>query len=611
VTAQDFAELLSHVKRSGANFSARCPAHDDQHESLSFADGDKGVVLTCHAGCRVEAICGALGIPVAGLFTTSNGHAPSRPKIVATYNYEDEAGRLLYQAVRYDPKDFRQRRPTTTGAWSWTLADTRRVVYRLAKLQGQAEVVIVEGEKDVDRLWGLGLAATTNAMGAGKWQDAYSEQLLRAGIARFIIIPDNDRAGQAHAAEVVRSLQAFIPGGDIRRVHLPGLPPVRDKHGEDISDWLDAGHTFEELRDLIAQTPRLRLEQAPLEKPAAPLASEYLETLADFIAEDDPPTLWIFPELLPSGVIMLIHGEPRARKSLAAVEIALAAATGTAPFGLARFTPVGPVPVLYVQEEDTRALTRPRLRALTQTRGGAPTTLVVSVRRGINLDDPVWIDRLTADVQRLDAKLLVLDAARRLSAKTDEGPAKVRELIAALRSIVTATGVAIAIVHHDVKPPQNGQDQRRRSQRASGGDWFAASECPVHVERVGARESLVYPEDYKYTTDPAPFTFTCEIAGGLVTRLVGADTTTETAERAGIRGKVLDWLRMNGPASKTAMQKAGIARWEILAPVLEALGKEGKVDAGPGRQNGSLRYFVTSPPGSSVGLNADEGSAAL
>src|SRR5262249_47696564 len=147
--------------------------------------------------------------------------------------------------------------------------------------------------------------------------------------------------------------------------------------------------------------------------------------------------------------------------------------------------------------------------------------------------------RLTADCLHLGAKLLVLDAARRLSALTDEGPAKVRELTGVLRRIVTSAGIAIVIVHHDTKPPQSGQDQRRRSQRASGADWFAASECPVHVERLSRGESLVFPEDYKFTDDPAPFTFTLEVTDGLVTRLSGVDTTTEHAERAGLRGRVL------------------------------------------------------------------------
>jgi hypothetical protein len=333
------------------------------------------------------------------------------------------------------------------------------------------------------------------------------------------------------------------------------------------------------------------------------IPTDYLEPLPVFLAEEDPPTAWIFPELLPVGVIMLLHGEPRARKSLAALELALAAATGTAPFGLPRFAPAGPVPVAYIQEEDARALTRPRLRALVDHRGtGCPEQMHVAVRRGIDLDDPAWVDRLITDIQGRGIKLLVLDAARRLSGKTDEGPSRVRELISVLRAIATATGVTIVIVHHDTKPPQNGPDQRRRSQRASGGDWFAACECPVHVERVGTRESLMFPEDYKHAADPAPFTFTCEITDGLITHLVGTDTNTEHAERAGIRGKILDWLTANGPASKTDMKKAGLGRWETLEAALDGLLKEGRIDAGPGRKAGSLRYFVL---GRTVPANGD------
>src|SRR5262249_39625313 len=119
--------------------------------------------------------------------------------------------------------------------------------------------------------------------------------------------------------------------------------------------------------------------------------------------------------------------------------------------------------------------------------------------------------------------------------------------------------------------------------------------CPVYIERINGHESLVFPEDYKFTADPEPFTFTCSVEDGLITRLVGTDTTTEHAERAGIRGKVVDWLRANGPASKTVMEKAGLARWETLVPVLDALLKEGKIDAAPGRQKNSIRYLVPSP----------------
>jgi AAA domain len=338
----------------------------------------------------------------------------------------------------------------------------------------------------------------------------------------------------------------------------------------------------------------------------APDASDYLEPIAVFLDEEDPPLSVVFPDLLPCGVIMLLHGEPRARKSLAGFELALAAATGTAPFGLLRFQPPTPISVLYIQEEDPRSLTRPRLRRIVRDRCPCPPpTLHVAVRRGMDLDDPFWIARIIGDLKRLNIKLLVLDAARRLSVKTDEGPAKVRELIAVLRTIVTTAGVTIIIVHHDIKPAATGQDQRRRGQRASGGDWFAGCECPVHVERVGEHETLVYPQDYKFSADPAPFTFTCELDGPLVKSLRGRDTTTQHAETAGVRGKLLAWIRANGPASKTAMKKAGFG-WETVGATLDGLLRDGLVDATPGRTAGSSLYFAKPDEPSSKSQDGSE-----
>jgi putative DNA primase/helicase len=268
---------------------------------------------------------------------------------------------------------------------------------------------ISEGEKDTDRLVSLGLRATSSPNGAKAWKDEYADQVKAAGVSEMILWPHQDAEGARYTADVAASyLRRKIR---VKVVALPGLP----EHG-DISDWLDLGHPLEELLALVDATPWL------VERPADtdPGDRDYLEPLAAFLAEEDPPLEVIFPTILPRGTLMLLHGDARARKSLAAFEFALSAATGTAPFGLARFRPDTPVPVLYIQEEDSRSLTRPRLRRLVRERCGrnVPDALCVSVRRGVDLDDPVWVARLIADLQRLNIRLLVLDAARRLSIKT-------------------------------------------------------------------------------------------------------------------------------------------------------------------------------------------------
>ncbi len=209
MTAADLSSRLHGVKKRGEWFNAKCPGHNDQRASLGFRDGSRGVIVKCHAGCTVEAIAHALGLNVRDFFhrsrLRSGRSSTTTRRIVATYPYCDEDGHLQYEVVRMDPKDFRQRRPDGKGGWIWKLGTVRRVLYRLPELRGRDTVFLVEGEKDADRLWCLGLSATTNAGGAGKWKATYVEQLQQAGVQQVVIIPDNDRPGQQHAQQVARS----------------------------------------------------------------------------------------------------------------------------------------------------------------------------------------------------------------------------------------------------------------------------------------------------------------------------------------------------------------------------------------------------------------------
>jgi hypothetical protein len=177
--------------------------------------------------------------------------APSEPAgpIIAAYDYCDpDTGAVLYQVTRHEPKTFRQRHRTETGAWEWGLNGTKRILYRLPELRAAdpwAPIFIPEGEKDVDRLRDLGLEATCNSEGAGKWRPEHSEELRGRAI---IALKDNDQAGEKHTADVARDSLGIA--ASVRVLALPGLPP-----GGDVSDWLDAGGTREELLALAAATP--------------------------------------------------------------------------------------------------------------------------------------------------------------------------------------------------------------------------------------------------------------------------------------------------------------------------------------------------------------------
>src|SRR5712692_2441666 len=199
MSAEALLERFQGVRRAGDGWSALCPAHEDRNPSLSIYVREGKILLRCHAGCTTEDVCAALGIEMRELFADSGPAS----RIVATYDYRDEYGALLFQVVRYEPKDFRQRRPDGKGGWAWNLDGIRRVLYCLPEVMAASDVLVVEGEQDVETARGLGLAATCNPGGAGKWRDEYSEALRGKCVA---ILADADHPGRKHARQVAASL---------------------------------------------------------------------------------------------------------------------------------------------------------------------------------------------------------------------------------------------------------------------------------------------------------------------------------------------------------------------------------------------------------------------
>ncbi|WP_339910809.1 phage/plasmid primase, P4 family [Symmachiella dynata] len=244
-------EKLDNVKQTASGWSARCPAHVDETNSLSIDRGDSGRVLVhCFAGCQLNDILEAVGLTQRDLFQDAgrprNGNG-KHGQIVATYDYVDADGDLQYQACRLDPKAFRQRQPNGNGGWKWSMEGVDRIPYRLPQLLASelsATIFIPEGEKDVDRLQALGLVATCNVGGAQKWKESYSKFFERRRVA---ILPDNDAPGRAHADDVARKLHAAA--ASVKVVTLPGLTAKGD-----VSNWLDAGGTVDELRRLVSET---------------------------------------------------------------------------------------------------------------------------------------------------------------------------------------------------------------------------------------------------------------------------------------------------------------------------------------------------------------------
>src|SRR5680860_847198 len=96
---------LNKVRRAGDGWTACCPAHEDSNPSLSISHKEDRILLYCQAGCDIESVVESLDLEMSDLFDEPSNNG--KPTILAEYDYVDEEGEVLYQVVRYMPKDFR------------------------------------------------------------------------------------------------------------------------------------------------------------------------------------------------------------------------------------------------------------------------------------------------------------------------------------------------------------------------------------------------------------------------------------------------------------------------------------------------------------------------
>lgn len=232
---QDGVKLI----KTATGWKCKCPFHEDKNPSMSI-DSSQGI-FHCH-GCKaggsvIDYVLRKTGLSLKDVMKQLGGEdakpfrkveaVKPRGVEVAAYTYRDEQGQELYQAVRFEPKDFLQRHKAGDN-WIWGMKGVRLVLYNLQIIlrANSPYVWVVEGEKDADSLKKCGLVATTNIGGAGKWLDGYSESLKGKEV---ILCGDNDDPGRAHMAKVLEAIAKVAK--TVRQVTIPA--PHKD-----VSDFI-------------------------------------------------------------------------------------------------------------------------------------------------------------------------------------------------------------------------------------------------------------------------------------------------------------------------------------------------------------------------------------
>ena len=437
-----FSEALALLspRQKGRGFVAKCPAHEDANPSLNIDDAGDKIVLFCHGGCSTTEVVSAMGLSMTDLFEPDTTASPERVE-TDYYDYRSEDGKLLFQVVRFRPKGFTQRRPLPGGLWAYDLDGVDRVIYRLPEVIAADEVIIVEGEKDADRLAAAGFTATTSPSGATKWRHEFGDYFVGKNV---VLIPDLDKAGRQHAEVVRASVQP--KARRFRVLELPGLV-YRESKGPDVSDWLDAGHTADELRALLRPV-------------VAPTVQQFLEA-----ASNDRPDL--YPDIIPAGGLIVFVGQPRSFKTMAALQMMFSVASGHRWLG---YEPTQTGSCLYVSEEGAASKVRDRLLSMASVYQ-ADKPIHILHRRGVRLisGDPSWAQvRQTLD-EMDDPKVVVLDTLAALMVGDENSVSDIREALRPAQDLITDYGVTVVLVHHVNKGGEGRMGNRMRGSSALWG----------------------------------------------------------------------------------------------------------------------------------------------
>jgi hypothetical protein len=193
----------------------------------------------------------------------------------------------------------------------------------------------------------------------------------------------------------------------------------------------------------------------------------------DLAADSPPPRRWLVESLWAERAVGILGGEPKCGKSLLALDIAVAVASGLPC--LRRFAVEKPGRVLLYAAEDSLPVVRERLDGIASAAGTTLSALdlFVITAATLRLDTETDRGRLEETVRQARPRLLVLDPFVRLHAIDENAAGEVAPLLGYLRRLERTYETAVLLVHHVRKGAaklRGGQALRGSSELHAWGD---------------------------------------------------------------------------------------------------------------------------------------------
>lgn len=442
-----------------------------------------------------------------------------RPAQKRIWSYPNREGNPLVRIIRIDDgkgsKPKRWQEHWNGKVWVKGLKGIKREdipVYRYAEIkEAIAEgktIFVVEGESCADAMWSIGLPATTNIGGAGKWQPSDTVDLV--GMARTVLCPDRDKPGMKHMETLAQEFpeaQWLYPFP-----YSPLWKKLPQSQGVDVADWIAdyklsakrvayhigaKGNTIQRevskditFSQMCAQFDELNAIPCPGERKwmLYKLAREHKVSVAQIMdayeaALTNQPTFdgvgvkdlltktperfdWLVAALMPMATTALLYAEAGTGKTLLVNSIIKAVAGGQDWNGY----PTKHGKVLYIQTDEPEVNTAHNLKdAGFESIPNENLTIYFKWQFS-------QMAKLKETIEKEQPKLVVIDSLTSCnrSSTVEEKNVEYARSLYELRDIAMETGCAIIVLHHENK---NGQVRGTTAIKANVSEVWHLKSC--------------------------------------------------------------------------------------------------------------------------------------
>jgi len=453
------------------------------------------------------------------------------------------------------------------AGWSPGGGGKPKPLYRLPQvleaIQSGEDVWITEGYKDADTLVALGACATSGGS-AMTWLPEYTASLR--GAKRVILCGDMDEPGRKHLERLKQTLALVVDEIWV----ISAFPGFEFGTGADVTDYIEAGHTLQDLLALME----------PVEKPTL------LTYSIDDLLTMDLQTDWIVENVLaPKGIAMIL-GQPAAGKSLLSLDLACSLAYKE------KWLDQIPIrrncSVLFLSGEGGAELLSERVRARPREERNATGKQVYFWTEDKDPDGGLSLSRekvteLVYTIQRLAVEVVIIDPLIEFHAGDENSQQEMAELVKLLREIIHATNVCVVVTHHTRKGDRHTAPGSMLEGRGSG-VLVGAAETVLSLADKGEERHLFFS---KIRRGRKPEDVALEFGDDLVFRYVRNldDADHRPACLGGNRkvepDKLLNWIRHEGKwlSATEIVQETGWATRATIKRHLDDLRDAGKLQS--------------------------------